>query len=110
MALPDRFHKARKGKKVTSVVTELRNTHLVHMKPRVHPQHSLNWAQWCTLSWKVEAKDQGGWVVVAHTINPITREAETGNFCEFEANLGYRASSRTDSKAKEKPCLQKPKQ
>ena len=41
-----------------------------------------------------------GQEVVAHAFNPSTREAEVG--------LVYRASFRTGSKAREKPCLEKP--
>ena len=31
------------------------------------------------------------------------------DFCEFEASLVYRTSSKTGSKATDKPCLQKKK-
>jgi hypothetical protein len=34
-------------------------------------------------------------VVVAHTFNPSTWEAETGRSLEFEASLVYRVRSRT---------------
>ena len=47
-----------------------------------------------------------GQAVVAHTFNPSTREAQA-DLCEFEANLVYRASSRTSSKTTEKPWLKK---
>lgn len=32
--------------------------------------------------------------MVAHTGNPRTQEAETEDYCEFEASLGDRVSSR----------------
>ena len=48
------------------------------------------------------------WAVVAHAFNPSTQEAE--DLCEFEASLVTRASSRTESKATEKPCLKKQQQ
>ena len=35
------------------------------------------------------------WATVLHTFIPNTWEAETGKFCDFEATLVYRASSRT---------------
>ena len=38
---------------------------------------------------------------MVHNFNPSTREAEAGGSLEFEANLVYRVSSRTDG-AKEK--------
>ena len=45
--------------------------------------------------------------VVAHTFNPSTWRQRQADLCEFEASLVYRASSRTGSKATEKPCLDK---
>jgi hypothetical protein len=41
-------------------------------------------------------------VVVAHTFNPSTWEAEAGSLYEFEASLVYRASSRDSQGYKEK--------
>ena len=49
------------------------------------------------------------WVVMAHVFNARTWEAEETDLCEFKASLVYSASSRTGSKATEKPCLKKPK-
>ncbi|CAH7150148.1 Hibadh [Phodopus roborovskii] len=44
-------------------------------------------------------------MVVAHTFNPSTRGGGGQvDLCEIEASLVYRASSRTASKATEKPC------
>ena len=42
-------------------------------------------------------------------IPALGKERQT-DFCEFKASLVYRASSRTGSKATEKPCLQKQKE
>ncbi|CAO2593744.1 hypothetical protein LEMLEM_LOCUS7412, partial [Lemmus lemmus] len=36
---------------------------------------------------------------------PALRKQRQADLCEFETSLVYRASSRTDSKATEKPCL-----
>lgn len=33
--------------------------------------------------------------MVVYTFSPSTQEVETGGFCEFEATLAYRMSSRT---------------
>ena len=43
-----------------------------------------------------------------HAFNPSTREAETGDLCEFEASQVYRASSGT-ARATKKPCLEENK-
>ena len=36
-----------------------------------------------------------GWLVVAHTFDPSTQEAEVDKASEFKASLGCRVSSRT---------------
>ena len=41
---------------------------------------------------------------------PALRRQRQAKLCEFEASLVYRASSKTGSKATEKPCLEKPKE
>ena len=38
---------------------------------------------------------------------PALRRKRQADLCEFEASLVYRVSSRTGSKATEKPCLKK---
>ena len=43
--------------------------------------------------------------VVVHALNPCKQKQ--ADLCEFEASLIYRASSRTDGVATEKPCLEK---
>ena len=48
-----------------------------------------------------------GLLMVVPTFNPRTQEAEACDFYEFKASLVYRVSSRTGSKATEKPCLEK---
>ena len=40
---------------------------------------------------------------------PTLRRQRHVDLCEFKASLVYRASSRTGSKATEKPCFEKPK-
>ena len=49
------------------------------------------------------------WAVVVHTFNLSAQEAEAGGplFCEFKASLVYKVSSRTDSIATGKHCLEK---
>ena len=44
-----------------------------------------------------------------NTYNPAFGRQKQVNFCEFEASLVYRASSRTGFKATEKACLEKQK-
>ena len=46
------------------------------------------------------------WAVVL-AFNPSTQKAGTGRSLKSGASLFYRASSRTGSKATEKPCLEK---
>ena len=41
-------------------------------------------------------------------IPALGRQRQVG-ICEFKVSLVYRVSSRTGSKATEKPCLEKPK-
>ena len=41
---------------------------------------------------------------------PALGRQRQADFCEFETNLVYRATSRTGSKATEKPCLGKPRE
>jgi hypothetical protein len=48
-------------------------------------------------------------VVVAHTFNPSSQETTIVNFCEFEASLAYKASSRTIRNGHRKILSQKPK-
>ena len=49
-------------------------------------------------------------VVVAHAFNiPALGRQRQADLCEFETSLIYRASSRTHSKATEKPCLRRGK-
>ena len=40
------------------------------------------------------------------TLIPALGSQKQVDLCEFEAGLGYRASSRTGTKATEKPCLE----
>jgi hypothetical protein len=47
-------------------------------------------------------------VVVVHTFNPSSQEAEESRSLEFEASLVYRGSSRT-AKATERNCLKTPR-
>jgi hypothetical protein len=44
-----------------------------------------------------------GWAVVEHAFNPSTWETQAGRFCEFEASLFYRVSSRTASATQRNP-------
>ena len=48
-----------------------------------------------------------GWAVVGQAFNPSIWGQRQADLCEFKVNLVYRASSRTGSKAIEKPCLAK---
>jgi hypothetical protein len=49
--------------------------------------------------------------MVAHTFSPnIFGKQKQVDFCEFEASLVYRASSRTARATKSNPALQKTKQ
>jgi hypothetical protein len=45
-------------------------------------------------------------VVLVHTFNPSTWEAEAGGSLEFEASLVYRASSRTARATQRNPILE----
>jgi hypothetical protein len=49
------------------------------------------------------------WVVVAHTLNPSTREAEAGGFLELEASLVYRVSFRIVRATRRNPVSKKQK-
>ena len=42
-------------------------------------------------------------MLVTHTFNPSSWEAEAGRFLEFEVRLVYRASSRTGSDTQRNP-------
>ena len=46
-------------------------------------------------------------MVVAHKFNPSIGRQRLVDLCEFKVSLFYRVSSRTDSKAAEKPFLKK---
>ena len=49
-------------------------------------------------------------LIPAHTpLIPALGRQKPEDLCEFKASLVYRASSRIDSIATEKPCLEKPK-
>jgi hypothetical protein len=48
-------------------------------------------------------------VVVVHTFNPSTWEAEAGGSLEFEASLVYRVSSRTARATQKNPVSKKKK-
>ena len=48
-------------------------------------------------------------MVVAHTFNPSTWEQRQADIREFEVSLVCKVSSRTGSKAIEKPCFQNEK-
>ena len=41
---------------------------------------------------------------------PALGRQKQADLCEFEARLVYKGSSRTGSKAAEKPCVEKPKE
>ena len=46
-------------------------------------------------------------MMMAHTFNPSTQEAETGRFCKFKAGLVYRVSSRAAMATQRDPYLNK---